>query len=77
MEHPVIEHLKDQSNESKLYEDLLDQVLKDQIDLARVTAAKVSVFKDMKFNLIKVLRENDKGGTNFEGTRNEEAKKKI
>lgn len=59
MEHPILEYLNQTSAEASLLEELLEQTLKNEIDLARITAAKIQATRDVRFTLAKLIKDND------------------
>jgi hypothetical protein len=59
MQHPILDHLNNLNNETDLLEQLHKEVLENRIDNARITAAKIEALKHLKFDLIKILKEDD------------------
>lgn len=59
MEHPILEYLNQTSAEASLLEELLEQTLKNEIDLARITAAKIQATRDVRFTLAKLIKDNE------------------
>lgn len=58
--HPTIEYLEENNNEEELLEQLVDEVANNQLDKARMTAAIIKAKREIRFDLIKIIRENEK-----------------
>jgi len=59
MQHPVMQILEDKGNNLNLLDKLLEQVLANKIDEARATAAKIEAYEEIKFDLLKAIKENE------------------
>jgi len=59
MEHPVMEMLADKANSLNLLDKLLEQVSANKIDEARATAAKIEAYEEIKFDLLKAIKESE------------------
>ena len=57
--HPVMELLAEQAHSLNLLDKLLEQVLANKIDEARATAAKIEAYEEIKFDLMKAIKENE------------------
>lgn len=55
----IIEYLESKNQEGQMLEDLLDQVFNNQTELARMTAAKIKATRDIRFDLRKLIKQND------------------
>lgn len=73
-EHPIMEYLAQVNSEQVLLEELLDQVL-DNDDKMRITAARVQAARDIRFDLLKLIEENDHSGGRVEVPSKEQPKK--
>ena len=51
--------LEDKHSNLDLLDELHKQVLSNDIDGARITAAKIEAIKDIKFSLLKAIKENE------------------
>jgi len=52
--------LEDKHNNLSLMDKLLEQVSSNKIDEARQTAAKIGAINEIKFDLLKAIKENEK-----------------
>ena len=59
MEHPVMQILEDKANSRDLLNKLQEQVQANQMEEARMTSAKIEAIKELKFDLLKAIKEND------------------
>ena len=57
--HPVMELLAEQAHSLNLLDKLLEQVSANKIDEARATAAKIEAYEEIKFDLLKAIKENE------------------
>ena len=64
MEHPVMELLEDRHNSLDLLNKLQEQVQANQIELARMTSAKIEAINEIKFDLKKAINESNSRGHN-------------
>jgi len=58
--HPVMEILEDKHNKQDLLNKLQEQVQANQMDLARMTSAKIEAINEIKFDLLKAINESEK-----------------
>ncbi len=59
MDHPIMEYLSSSNAEDEMFEQLFKEVCANQLDHARITAAKISAARDIRFDLLKITREYD------------------
>ena len=57
--HPVMQMLADKYNRSDLLKKLHSEVLENKIDEARATAALIEAINEIKFDLLKSIKENE------------------
>ncbi len=58
--HPVMKILEDKHNKSDLLNKLQEQVQANQMELARMTSAKIEAINEIKFDLLKAINESEK-----------------
>ena len=58
MQHPIMDYLEDRHNSLDLLDELQKQVNCNDIENARITAAKIEAIKIIKFDLIKIITED-------------------
>ena len=58
--HPVMKILEDKHNKSDLLNKLQEQVQANQMELARITSAKIEAINEIKFDLLKAINESEK-----------------
>jgi len=54
-----MELLADKANRLNLLDKLLEQVSANKIDEARATAAKIEAYEEIKFDLLKAIKESE------------------
>ena len=59
MQHPIMEYLEDSNSSISLLEELQEQVNCGMMDEARLTAAKIEAIKTIKFDLLKLIKEDE------------------
>jgi hypothetical protein len=58
--HPIMQYLEDNNSEQDLLEELLKQVNANMPDDARSTAARIKAIRDIRFTLLKLVKENER-----------------